>query len=94
MNIGVIDKGKRDKIDSRLSYSPSLEAAVNLILGDPSFVGDRATPSFKFLRAARFPQKQCSSRVSDSRDGYRGEERHGPLAVGSIGLIIWSISWW
>ncbi len=27
---------------------------MNLILGDPAFVGDRATPSFKFLRAARF----------------------------------------
>jgi len=27
---------------------------VNLILADPAFVGDRATPSFKFLRAARF----------------------------------------
>ena len=54
MNVGVIDKGKRDKIGSRLSYSPSLEAAVNLILGDPAFVGDRATPTFKLLRAARF----------------------------------------
>jgi hypothetical protein len=54
MNVGVIDKGKRDKIDSRLSYSPSLEAAVNLILGDPAFVGGRATPTFKLLRAARF----------------------------------------
>ena len=54
MNIGTIGERKRDKIDSGLSYSPSLEAAVNLILGDPSFVGDRATPSCKFLRAARF----------------------------------------
>ena len=36
MDIGVIDEGKRDKIDARLSYSPSLEAAVNLILGDPA----------------------------------------------------------
>ena len=54
MNIGTIDEGKRDKIDLGLSYSPRLEAAVNLILGDPAFVGDRATPSFKFLRAARF----------------------------------------
>jgi hypothetical protein len=57
MNIGVIDKGKRDKIDSRLSYSPSLEAAVNLILGDPAFVGDRATPSlreFPILFSKRF----------------------------------------
>ena len=54
MNIGVIDEGKRDKIDARLSYSPSLEAAVNLILGDPAFVGDRGTPPFKFLTAARF----------------------------------------
>jgi hypothetical protein len=54
MNIGTIGERTREQIDSGLSYSPSLEAAVNLILGDPSFVGDRATPSFKFLRAARF----------------------------------------
>jgi len=54
MNIGIIGERKREQIDSGLSYSPSLEAAVNLILGDPSFLGDRATPSFKFLRAARF----------------------------------------
>jgi hypothetical protein len=54
MNIGVIDEGKRDKIDARLSYSPSLEAAVNMILGDPAFVGDRGTPSLNFLTAARF----------------------------------------
>jgi hypothetical protein len=54
MNIGTIGERKRDKIDSGLSYSPSLEVAVNLILGDPAFAGDRATPSFKFLRAARF----------------------------------------
>jgi hypothetical protein len=54
MNIGTIGERKREQIDSELSYSPSLEAAVNLILGDSSFVGDRATPSFKFLRAARF----------------------------------------
>jgi hypothetical protein len=54
MNIGTIGERKRDQIESGLSYSPSLEAAVNLILGDPAFVGDRATPSFKFIRAARF----------------------------------------
>ena len=54
MNIGIIGEREREQIDSGLSYSPSLEAAVNLILGDPAFVGDRATPSFKFLRAARF----------------------------------------
>jgi hypothetical protein len=59
MNIGVIGESKRDQIDSGLSYSPSLEAAVNLILGDPAFVGDRATPSLKFLRAARFLKNQA-----------------------------------
>ena len=59
MNIGIIGERKREQIDSGLSYSPSLEAAVNLILGDPSFVGDRSTPSFKFLRAARFLKNQA-----------------------------------
>jgi hypothetical protein len=59
MNIGVIGERKRDQIDSGLSYSPSLQAAVNLILGDPAFIGDRATPSFKFLRAARFLKSQA-----------------------------------
>ena len=88
MNIGVIDEGKRDKIDFRLSYSPSLEAAVNLIPGDPAFVGDRATATLKLFRARAIPQRQCSSRVSDPPVGYCGEERHGPLAVGSVGLII------
>jgi hypothetical protein len=37
-----------------LSYSPSLEAAVQLILTDPAFLGDTETSSFKFMRAARF----------------------------------------
>jgi hypothetical protein len=32
---------------------------VNLILGDPVFVGDRETPSFKLLRAARFPKNKA-----------------------------------
>ena len=51
---GAIDERACDKIDSELSYSPNLEVALNLILGDPAFVGERETPSFKFIRAARF----------------------------------------
>jgi hypothetical protein len=53
-NSGTIDEREHEKIDSELCYSPSLEAAVKLILGDPAFVGERETPSFKFIRAARF----------------------------------------
>jgi hypothetical protein len=53
-NSGTIDEKEHDKIDSELSYSPSLEAAMNPVLGHPAFVGERATPSFKFIRAARF----------------------------------------
>jgi hypothetical protein len=94
MNIGTIGERKRDKIDSGLSYSPSLEVAVKLILGDPAFAGDRGNAFVQVPQSGSIPQKQCSSRVSDSRDGYRGEERHGPLAVGSVGLIICSMSWW
>jgi hypothetical protein len=59
LDIGIIGERKRDQIDSELSYSPRLEAAVNLILGDPAFVGDKGTPSFKFLRAARFLKNQA-----------------------------------
>ena len=53
-NSAAIDEREHDKIDWELSYSPSLEAAVKLILRDPAFVGERQTPSFKFIRAARF----------------------------------------
>jgi hypothetical protein len=53
-NSGTIDEKEYDKIDSELSYSPSLEAAMNRILGHPAFLGERATPSFKFIKAARF----------------------------------------
>jgi len=53
-NSGTIDEKEYTKIDSELSYSPSLEAAMNLILEHPAFVGERATPSFKFISAARF----------------------------------------
>jgi hypothetical protein len=31
---------------------------VKLILGEPAFVGERETPSFKFIRAARFLKKE------------------------------------
>jgi hypothetical protein len=51
---GRVDEREHDKIDSELPYSPSLERALNLILGDPAFVGERETSSFKFIRAARF----------------------------------------
>jgi hypothetical protein len=53
-NSGTIDESGYTKIDSGLSYSPSLEAAMNRVLGDLAFVGERETPSFKFIRAARF----------------------------------------
>ena len=47
------DRG-RDKINSQFSYSPSLEAAMQLILADPAFAGEVETHSFQFIRAARF----------------------------------------
>jgi hypothetical protein len=53
-NFLSIDPRKHDKNHSGLSYSPSLEAAVQLILADPIFLGDTGTSSFKFIRAARF----------------------------------------
>jgi hypothetical protein len=53
-NSGTIDAKEHDKIDSELCYSSRLEAAMNLILGHSDFVGEKATPSFKFIRAARF----------------------------------------
>jgi hypothetical protein len=53
-NSGTIDAKEHEKIDSQLSYSSSLEAAMNSILEHPAFMGEGATPSFKFIRAARF----------------------------------------
>jgi hypothetical protein len=53
-NSGTIREREHDKIDSRLPYSPSLDAAMQLVLADPAFVGEQQTPSFKFIRAARF----------------------------------------
>jgi hypothetical protein len=54
-NSGTIDQRQQlDKINSELFYSSSLEAAVNLILGNPAFVDETATPSLKLFRAARF----------------------------------------
>jgi hypothetical protein len=53
-NFGTIHEKEHDKIDSELSYSSSLEAAMNSILGHPAFLGEQATSSFKFIRAARF----------------------------------------
>ena len=53
-NSDTIAEREHEKIDSELSYSPRLGAALKLILGDPAFVGERETFSFKFIRAARF----------------------------------------
>jgi hypothetical protein len=51
---GAIDDTEHDNIQSQLSYSPSLEAAVQLILAHPVFEDELETSSFKFIRAARF----------------------------------------
>ena len=51
---GTIDERELDKIDSEFSYSPSLGTAVKLILGDPAFMGEHETFSFKFIRVAKF----------------------------------------
>jgi hypothetical protein len=50
----ISDPRDRDAIHTEFSYSPSLDAALKLILGDPAFVGEPQTPSFKFIRAAKF----------------------------------------
>jgi hypothetical protein len=50
----TIKERELDKIDSGLSYSPSLLAAVKLILDDPTFVDEQGTFSFKFISVARF----------------------------------------
>jgi hypothetical protein len=46
----TIKEKELDKIDSGLSYSTSLLAAVKLILDDPTFVDEQGTYSFKFIR--------------------------------------------
>jgi hypothetical protein len=48
------DSRTNDQSSSPLSYSPSLEAAMQLILADPTFLSDTETSSLKFIRAARF----------------------------------------
>ena len=48
------DSGTNDQSSPPLSYSPSLEAAMQLILADPTIRSDTETPSLKFIRAARF----------------------------------------
>jgi hypothetical protein len=53
-NHPTTDAANHDNINSQLSYSPSLAAAVQLILADPAFVGALETPSFQFITAARF----------------------------------------
>jgi hypothetical protein len=50
----TIKESELDKIRSVLSYSPSLLAAVKLILDYPIFVDEQGTFSFKFIRVARF----------------------------------------
>ena len=50
----TIDGREHEKIHSGLSYSPSLEAAMQMILADPAFAGEPETSSLKFIRAARF----------------------------------------
>jgi hypothetical protein len=83
MNIGIIDEGMRGKIDSRLSYSPSLEAAVNLILRDSAFAGDRGTPSFKFLKAARF--------LKDNAPHVFQIHEMGAVAKNGMDLWLWDL---
>jgi hypothetical protein len=53
-NFPTNNPGTKDRRPAPLSYSSSLEAALQLILADPAFLSDTETPSFKFIRAARF----------------------------------------
>jgi hypothetical protein len=48
------DSGTNDQSSPLLSYSPSLEAAMQFILADPTIRSDIETPSLKFIRVARF----------------------------------------
>lgn len=44
----------RSRMVSEISYSPSLEAALEFILQDPLISSSMDRPSFQFIRAARF----------------------------------------
>jgi hypothetical protein len=48
------DPGTKERRPPTLSYSLSLETALQLILADPAFLSATETPSFKFIQAARF----------------------------------------
>jgi hypothetical protein len=61
----TIDEQDRDTNNSELSCSPSLEAALKLILRDPAFVGELETPLFKFIRAARILKGNAPHALSD-----------------------------
>jgi hypothetical protein len=87
-NSGTIDETEHEQIDSELSYSPSLEAAVKLILGDPAFVGERETPSFKFIRAARFLKDNAPHVFQIREMGTEAKNSNGPMALGPVGLGI------
>ena len=50
----TITERELDKMGSILSYSPSLLAAVKLILEYPTFVDEQGTFSSNFIRVARF----------------------------------------
>ena len=61
----TIDELDRDTNNSELSYSPSLEVALKVILRDPAFVGELETPLFKFIRAARLLKGNAPHALSD-----------------------------
>jgi hypothetical protein len=87
-NSRTIDQREHTKIDSELSYSPSLEAALNRVLGDPAFVGERETQSFKFVRAARF-LKENAPHVFHIRE--MGNEAENGMDRWLWNLLDWNI---
>jgi hypothetical protein len=85
-NSGTIDEKQLDKIDSELFYSPSLEAAMNLILGHAAFVGESATPSFKFIRAERFLKDNAPHAFRIREMGTPAQNSMDRLALELVGL--------
>jgi hypothetical protein len=60
---------------SAISYSPSLEAAIEFILRDSTISNPRDTPSYRILTAARFLKNNAPHLFQIREMGAKSENR-------------------
>jgi hypothetical protein len=63
------------QIVSEISYSPSLEAAVEFILRDSTISNPEETPSYRFITAARFLKNNAPHLFQVREMGAKSENR-------------------